>query len=525
MAFRNNFQPGEQVLAADVNSMADAIIQSEHNIFELALENYFASKVTPVTGLFFDGFSDTAKRDPASNQLISSALAGQPKIQAPTTGLAINQEVDILDSTNGNFEKKIIQAFSITTLSATFDNFNSLVDGALNGQNGWSGSGNFQVQGTTVFEGLKAVSHGAVNATTDISKSATGQKITRVIYYQRIGTGFFGSTGGAAGLSIRASDGTKLASMGIDPGSGGKFILRGTTGEIVFGVPVENQWFKIEIEINYSTLTARVRVDDGVFTSTVAVGSGLIGEIIRLEFFNNTGIVFWDNISYEASDVPEITFTINLSNAYTTAGFVKRTSCSIETANKRIVISSGLKQGNYRSIKTAFQQSMATVYFWIVRNFSARFNLAAGISIGATTLTITGNETTKFKSGDTIDIYTSTNLLRERKTLTIDSTFAGGFTTLTFSATANAYTTTSFVERIDVLPEVSLVDTGTSESFVSLTYQRSIVDFTNLEVEDEYKLIVTPQEDFIAKLKLSKTSADVSGRTVYAKRLGSVLNT
>ena len=91
---------------------------------------------------------------------------------------------------------------------------------------------------------------------------------------------------------------------------------------------------------------------------------------------------------------------------------------------------------------------------------------------------------------------------------------------------ASGFLATDYVERVDVLPEISLVNSGADESFQSLDWQKSIVDFTNSEVEDEYKLTVgTPQEDFIAKLKLRKATNDASGRTIYAKRLGNVLNT
>lgn len=178
--------------------------------------------------------------------------------------------------------------------------------------------------------------------------------------------------------------------------------------------------------------------------------------------------------------------------------------------------------GYYTSVLTAFQQSMAGVRLWVVRNFTARYNLAALINIGATTLTITGDQTGKFANGDIVDIYTANFLTRERKTLTAAPTYGSGVTTLTFGATANGYGTTAYVERVDVKPQVSLVDQGGADSFQDMTYKKSIVDSVNSEVEDEYEYIAgTAQEDFKVKLNLSRNDVTLG---VYAKRLGASLN-
>lgn len=177
--------------------------------------------------------------------------------------------------------------------------------------------------------------------------------------------------------------------------------------------------------------------------------------------------------------------------------------------------------GSYKSILTTFQQAKKSLHLWVTRNFSNRFNLAASISSGATTLTIAGDQTGRFANGDTIDIYDSNNFVRERKTLTATPSFGSGVTTLTFTTSivnAGGFSTSAFIERVDVLPKVSLVDFGTSESFGSLTYVSSVLDPVNSEVEDEYTYTQgTAQEDFKAKLELSRKDISL---LVYAKRLG-----
>lgn len=157
--------------------------------------------------------------------------------------------------------------------------------------------------------------------------------------------------------------------------------------------------------------------------------------------------------------------------------------------------------GFYKSIKTEFQQKKQTATLWITRNFNFKLNLAANISAGATSLTITGDYTTKFLVGDTIDISQQINLLRERRVLT-GSSFGGGVTTLSWSGgLTNTFTTTGFAERVDVFPRVSLVASGAADSFQVMTYVQSIVDFAEDEVEDEYTFTAgSPQDDFRAKL-------------------------
>lgn len=291
MPFRNNFIAGEQVLAVDINDFANAIIQNEHNIFELVLQDYFQSLITPVNGLFFDGFSDTTKANNYGGSITAPASSGQANVTVSSVfGLSPNMEVDIFDTSNGNFETKIISSIASLT----------------------------------------------------------------------------------------------------------------------------------------------------------------------------------------------ITFTTNLAFSYTTAGFVNRTSVNINTTAKTITIKSGLKKGIYRSLLQSFQQSMGFVALWIVRTLELRFNLSSAVSAGAFLVKIAGDQTTKFFSGDTIDISSANNLKRERRVLNASPTFASGETTLPFAtALVNSYAVTDFTERVDVLPQTSLVDIGTNENFVSLVYKKTINFFNN----------------------------------------------
>ncbi len=122
MALKTTHALGEPIKADDMNSQSIAIIQNQHNILELFLENFFAAKITPFKGLFFDGFSDTTKADLSGGDLTSPASSGQADaIVSSVAGLVAGMEVDIFDTTGAigsNFETKEI--LSIASLTITF---------------------------------------------------------------------------------------------------------------------------------------------------------------------------------------------------------------------------------------------------------------------------------------------------------------------------------------------------------------------------------------------------------------------
>ena len=64
--------------------------------------------------------------------------------------------------------------------------------------------------------------------------------------------------------------------------------------------------------------------------------------------------------------------------------------------------------------------------------------------------------------------------------MTATPTFATGVTTLTFTGdpvvNATGFDTAAFVERVDVVPQVSLVDSGDSDLFEDITFVQSITD-------------------------------------------------
>lgn len=233
-------------------------------------------------------------------------------------------------------------------------------------------------------------------------------------------------------------------------------------------------------------------------------------------FFPNEEVDIYDTTSgnFETRVIDSIlgdviTFTANLTFSYTTAGFVSRSSVDLNTGPRTITVKTGLVKGNYRGNKVTFQQGVSGMRVYVMRkNVDALNRFPIGASVVATDedITIAGDVTPFFLNGDTIDIYNATNTVRERKTLTASPSFGAGFTTLTFTGQplANGFATTGFIDRVDILPMVSLVDDGADEDFQNTTWESSIANFTDDETEDELSYDAGSDKfDYIIKLMLN----------------------
>ena len=92
------------------------------------------------------------------------------------------------DGTENNYKFSIYCTYTAGEETATpfTDDFNSYNNGDLNGQGGWSGSADFDVQGTTVYEGAKAVNATPSSPVQTISKTGTGVSDGKVSFYVRM---------------------------------------------------------------------------------------------------------------------------------------------------------------------------------------------------------------------------------------------------------------------------------------------------------------------------------------------------
>lgn len=491
MALKTNHQTGDAIKADDMNSQALATIQNAHNIFQLFLENFFASKITPFLGLFFDGFSDTTKADINTNTTIDTT---NKKLDLDATFTSGTHE-----SITTSFQQsmKTVKLWVVRRAGTTNTNSIDLEKdssqslsfdppvGLPTGNNSRTIEGWIKLESAVDANGMYILDYGTFT---------TDQEF---------------------GLKIVLSGGNVVGQLDRFGAA--------TTGTVDLGLQIG---IYSHLAVTYNGTDLRWYVD-GILKDTATVGAtlntvltnGRIGKRISGTSFAD-GLIddvrVW-NVERTLQQIIDNKDKQLVGNETNLVAYWKLDNTLLdETVNANTLTISG---GAIFSTDTPSEFK------------GDKLNLDATISTGATTLTIDGDQTGIFANGDTVDISTSDNLVRERKTLTAIPTFATGKTTLTFSATANAFGITDFVERVNVIPQISLVDIGTAKSFQSMTFVRSELGtgtgstgngIATNEVEDEYEFTApTAQEDLKIKLDLTRNDTSLS---VFAKRLGVSLN-
>jgi len=502
MALKTTHALGDPIKAEDMNSQSFAIIQNQHNIFQLYLENFFASKITPFLGMFFDGFSDTSKTDIQTNVTVDTANKKLDLDAAQTSGTyeSITTEFQQAMKTVRlwvvrNFTASAPNAFSLDFELSESDNL-QISDGA---QTGLDITGDLTIEAWVNFESLPG------GEFTILSKA--------------------NDTGGQKSYRFVLTNSTTLAFTTSDSGSNQLTATQSYT-------PTVGTWKHLAMV--YIASAGSVEF----FENGVSLGTAVTG--LHTSIFNSTARLI---IGATADAGGENTFLDGKMDEVRIWD-VARTSTQIFDNYLKVLVGdeSGL-QGSWRFESDVLDQTAnnndltnnGAAFVTDTPGLGAaagkldKLNLKAGISAGATSLGVDGDQTGIFSIGDIVDLSTPDNLTRERKTLTGVS-FAASTTTLSFTATANAYTTDDFVERVNVIPRISLVDSGDAKSFQSMTLIRTELGTGVLsigngieigEVEDEYSFEAsTAEEDFKIELVLTREDTDIN---VFAKRLGASL--
>lgn len=430
--FANNpWQVGDEVTALRLNETGDFgshpdFTELESNVIDLIMQAYFDGKDISYQGLFFDGFAGGTKD------------GGSFKINFDTT------------------EKRITMQNADEPFARDSSN-----------------TGNKNIDNTDPLSFAHGVPNKQNRLLIVLTTSNTGSGASSVTYN---------------GVSL-----TLLSSVGYNSG----------VGEVWYMIAPPVGTFNIVVIPSGShriraVSTNFVGADQAAPFGTLAQGSGVnnasvvvatvVGDIIYSAYFADrfdtgpnvgSGQTLHNNSgggTAGIADSTELATGISDTQSFSTSGGVdtRLTAIPIHPSS---TLYDGKTGAFYKSILTSFQAAKKKVQLWVTRK-AYRFNLAASIASGATTLTISGDHTGKFANGNTIDIYNSANTVRERKTLTATPSFGSGVTTLTFTlaiVNVGGFDTNAFVERVDVLPQVSLVAAGGADSFQNMTHKRSEV--------------------------------------------------
>lgn len=173
---------------------------------------------------------------------------------------------------------------------ALTDNFDSYSNSDLNGQGGWSGDTDFDVQDTVVIQGTKTVAATGDGARADCKKSFTAESTGKQVFYIR-------STDASKDCGGIQLGKTATAVISIIISAGYLKYYDGSAYQPIQAVS-SNTTYKVEVEWDCSTNQARYRVDDGAWTSW----DSYIGTPSDIDYFDlyvraDTGFtLYWDDL-------------------------------------------------------------------------------------------------------------------------------------------------------------------------------------------------------------------------------------
>jgi hypothetical protein len=173
-----------------------------------------------------------------------------------------------------------------------FEDFNSYTDGDLNGQGGWSGDTYFDVQGTTVYEGAKAVkvSGGPAATYIQVKKSlTTNLNSVELRVYLR-----------AAQTNLNTGYTTILNTAGAMIGRGcmvstAYFQAQGSTSAND-GTYDANTWYLAILQIRETDQYVRFKGGGAAFTTWIAPANTGTPGYVQLGSYDANAIAYWDLI-------------------------------------------------------------------------------------------------------------------------------------------------------------------------------------------------------------------------------------
>lgn len=184
------------------------------------------------------------------------------------------------------------------------DNFDSYADGDLTGENGgsnwgaaWSGDTDFDVQGTVVYQGAKAVIE-AAGAAGSINRQLGSNITAGTVYVAMRASG----TGGALGdmvTFLQDSGGTNRMAISFD---GGNIRINNNGTYETIGTYVANTWYVIGFDFDNVAQPNlyRCNIDGGTYSvyKTVVGGSYTNIGFFKLEGDGGGSVNrYWDYIS------------------------------------------------------------------------------------------------------------------------------------------------------------------------------------------------------------------------------------
>ena len=171
------------------------------------------------------------------------------------------------------------------------DNFDSYTDGDLNGQGSWSGNTAWDIQGTTVQGGTKAITHVGGTAS-NVSKSMTSTAAGVQSFYFRVA--------GTADALMRFFLVESETNNVLVKSNGGALYYFNGASYINWASISSNIWYKVDIQWDKATQKARYRLDNGTWTSYDNLYTNTVtgvNTVILGKGTNDTTAIYFDTLT------------------------------------------------------------------------------------------------------------------------------------------------------------------------------------------------------------------------------------
>lgn len=512
MGFR--FQPGDLLSAENLNKLVDSlepeVKRNSHNIAQLFLQNYINGKDPNAWGFWGDAFVDSSKADPTSDVVFDTAnrliknVSQSPQltyenknsIRYYDTGVFVTQDGTKLFTINNNtrlYKYTFGTPYDVSTLS--FANSGTLPYGCYGVFMNSTGTKLITKRrnSSTIAQFTFSTPYdpSTINSTPDTTLT------TNVFQY---------------GYIAVSKDGTKVVC--VDSTSG--------------NVPIRQWTLSTPWDLSTATYDGESTLNMG--TSRRVYGLSFTENRDYLYVTNDLGEIVAFRLS-QPNNVLQNTMETVLADVGNDTGDNDSLLYSLCALTQKVyahgyyqvmaqyahVEGQYSTQNTYQSVKITNQQDYRSANLWVTRNITSSYNL--GSANNGAIIIINGDVTGEFAQNDTVELRTADNTKRERFTITaIDyNTTNAGKTTITLSGTpTNTYGTADFIERVDVLPEISMVNTGLPENFQAMTWVKSVAN-NDGTIEDEYTHSVSNEaHDVVVKLNLTRND---TSKNVFAKLL------
>ena len=475
-----NAQVNAPFQLANWASVNEALQQTQYNVYNLTLQNLFAGKVPAQTGVTYDAFTDTSK---TNTQLTTAQVDAINKVlkvgETTTTTTHLGPTVaDWKGNTTGMINSQAIAVDSQGTVHLVFgsETYNSSqwnIGYVTITADGTVSSTTWLTTSTTANSQAVAIALDSSNTAHIVFQSEIYNASYYNIAYLTVTSS--GTASSTTWLTTSTAASSQVPVIALDSSD---------TAHIVF-----------QSEI-YNAITTGNNCSNVAY---ITIASG--GTVSPLQWLTNIGahpqyalgitsFALGFNATIGGMQVVWFDQTLAYNVAFSTIiGNSLQSYAATTTPNTSSL---------FVSTDTILTSAISAATLWLNRTPVTTTTLSAATPSGTTDLPLTNS--TGFGAGDTLEVIAGTTYDRG-----IVSIVSGSTVTLT-NGLINAFPSGGTVNRVDFLPDISIVSAGTSDVFNALAWQQTSI-LSGTVLEDTYTYTTnTPGEQVALEIQCSRVN-------------------